>query len=110
MATVRFKYSKSDGTPASGMVVAKPTRRHESDDRVVLPTAISINIGSDGEATADLAPTNDAWVWEINELLHTTSKSIIYVVVPDESGPLDFTDLEQVDPRTLQPSARPGAL
>lgn len=109
MPQVRFRYSLPDGTPATGTVFATPTRRHHRDDKVILPAPLTIEIDSRGEATANLAPTAEGWVWQIREHMNLPHPETIYVIVPDQTGTIDLTDLEQVDPRSLQPAATPGA-
>lgn len=60
-----------------------------------------------GEALLHLAPTGAGWCWQIIE--RTPRGKTRYVLVPDSVATLDYADLVDVDPATLEPSAEPEA-
>lgn len=102
MPVIRFKYSNSDGSPAGTHIIAQPTARHVRGDRVVTATPIIIDLNESGEASENLAPTESDWAWMIVEKLNTPRASITYVNIPDVTGPLEFADLDRVDPDTMR--------
>ena len=60
-----------------------------------------------GEALLHLAPTGAGWCWQIIE--RTPCGKTRYVLVPDSVATLDYADLVDVDPLTLDPAAEPDA-
>ena len=84
-----------------------PTRRRhvetDGQDYVVLPATF---VGpAVGEIT--VAATGPGWCWRVLEAVTGGDPSPRYLVVPDVEGPLDYGDLVEVDPATLEPAAEP---
>lgn len=90
-----------DGTPAAGTLECRPTARRVVGDGIVLPDSFTAKLVN-GLATLELAP-NDAgtWCWVITERANRGSQR--HVNVP-ASGPVNYSDLVDVDPTTLDPT------
>ena len=78
----------------------------EAPDRLLLPASFTVRLVG-GEALLHLAPTGAGWCWQIVE--RTPRGKTRYVLVPDSVATLDYADLVDVDPATLEPSAEPEA-
>ena len=78
----------------------------EAPDRLRLPASFTVRLVA-GEATLHLAPTGAGWCWQIIE--RTPRGKTRYVLVPDSVATLDYADLIDVDPTTLDPAAEPEA-
>ena len=79
----------------------------EAPDRLLLPTSMPPVRLVGGEALLHLAPTGAGWCWQIIE--RTPRGKTRYVLVPDSVATLDYADLVDVDPATLDPTAEPEA-
>ena len=79
----------------------------EAPDRLRLPASMPPVRLVAGEATLHLAPTGADWCWQIIE--RTPRGKTRYVLVPDSVATLDYADLVDVDPLTLEPTAEPEA-
>ena len=83
-------------------------RQHlEGPDRLLLPASMPPVRLVGGEALLHLAPTGAGWCWQIIE--RTPRGKTRYVLVPDSAAVLDYADLIDVDPTTLDPTAEPEA-
>ena len=78
----------------------------EGPDRLLLPAGFTVRLVG-GEALLHLAPTGAGWCWQIIE--RTPHGKTRYVLVPDSVATLDYADLIDVDPLTLDPTAGPEA-
>ena len=79
----------------------------EAPDRLRLPASMPPVRLVGGEALLHLAPTAAWWCWQIIE--RTPRGQTRYVLVPDSVATLDYADLVDVDPATLDPTAEPEA-
>ena len=79
----------------------------EAPDRLLLPASMPPVRLVAGEALLHLAPTGAGWCWQIIE--RTPRGKTRYVLVPDSVATLDYADLVDVDPLTLDPTAEPEA-
>jgi hypothetical protein len=61
-----------------------------------------------GIADVVLAPTDSTWAWRIEESINGSPSRTIYATVPNVES-IPYTDLVQIDPNTLMPTALPGA-
>ena len=87
---------------------AAGARAHlEVPDRLRLGVAMPPVLLVGGEALLHLAPTGAGWCWQIIE--RTPHGKTRYVLVPDSVATLDYADLVDVDPATLDPTAEPEA-
>ena len=78
----------------------------EAPDRLLLPASFTVRLVG-GEALLHLAPTGAGWCWQIIERMPRGKAR--YVLVPDSVATLDYGDLVDVDPTTLDPTAVPEA-
>ena len=79
----------------------------EAPDRLLLPASMPPVRLVGGETLLHLAPTGAGWCWQIIE--RTPRGKTRYVLVPDSAATLDYADLVDVDPATLDPTAAPEA-
>ena len=79
----------------------------EVPDRLRLGVAMPPVLLVGGEALLHLAPTGAGWCWRIVE--RTPGGITRYVLVPDSLDIVDYADLVDVDPVTLDPTAEPEA-
>lgn len=117
MVDVRVRLTRPDvatglDVGTTGSVEATPTRRRHIDapdedavDRIILPSSSRETL-VDGECTLVLDPTGPDWCWKIVE--RVPDGVVRYVVVPDVEA-VDYGDLVDVDPATLDPAAEPEA-
>jgi hypothetical protein len=100
----------SDGTGRrpTGSLEFKPTKRRNVAGDVVLPAAFSKGL-TDPPPLAELAPTEPGWAWQVVERTSGGSPRSRYVTVPDTAEVVDYADLVEVDPATLDPVAEPEA-
>jgi hypothetical protein len=100
----------SDGTGRrpTGSLEFKPTKRRNVAGDVVLPAAFSKGL-TDPPSTAELAPTEPGWAWQVIERTSGGSPRSRYVTVPDTAEVVDYADLVAVDPATLEPTEEPEA-
>jgi len=100
-----------DGTrrPMQGFFIWTPTERRiisGSPDEVVQPAGFAIELDLSGGFEVDVAATGTDWVWRVDERIEGLRTKTTYVVVPPE-GPVDFTDLTQVNVSSLKSTAVP---
>lgn len=98
---------KPDGTrrPAEGFFIWTPTARRiisGSPDEVVEAVGFAVEL-IDGYFEVDAAATNANWVWRVDEKIAGLRSKTVYVVVPP-AGPVDYTDLVQVNTSSFQPN------
>ena len=108
MTSVHFALFRDgpDGRrPVSGTLGFCRTKRGVDGQVTILPLEFSVLL-LNGEATVELAATGSDWCWQVSE---PTKRGLIrYIVVPDVGDVvLEYTELPDVDPNTLEPSAEP---
>lgn len=111
MTRVLFSYRQPgiNGLRApSGSIRLAPTRRREQGEHVVLPNVFLATL-EDGQVIVDLEPTGDGWAWSMRESVGGGSDGLYFTIPTDLGKVLNFTDLEMVDPDTLDPVADPVA-
>lgn len=107
MTLVHIDLRYPDGSPVRGFLDWTPTRRREVDDHFVLPAQVRVEL-VDGEASIEVASTEDgAWAWRVEE--HARYGVVRYVLVPDDAS-VEYTDLVDVDPESLEPVPDPGPI
>jgi hypothetical protein len=94
----------SDGTVRrpSGSVEWRPTKRRNVAGDVVLPAPFTVGL-ADPPPVIDVAPTEPGWAWQVVERVQGGSPRARYVTVPDSASVVDYADLVEVDPATLDP-------
>ena len=111
MSRVHVSLHRDDGTsertPICGAVRFVPTRRRTAGADIILPAGFDAEL-VDGEVTVELAATGPDWCWMVIE---PTKRGLIrYIIVPDVGDDvLEYAELPDVDPATLEPSAEPEA-
>lgn len=106
MTVVHIDLRGADDLPVvSGSVLFSPTRRlhidDDVDDHIILPIPFIVDL-VEGEADVELMPTEaNVWAWSVIERVKKGIRR--YVTVPDTTDVLDYGDLLDVDPTTLQP-------
>lgn len=112
MSRVHFQFRQPDPDDPSGLGVVDaevveitPLRRRIDGQVVVLPRTVPVRL-EQGEALVELAATGPSECWRAVE--PDTGKTR-YFLVPDVDGVLEYTELPDVDPNTLEPSAEPEA-
>ena len=91
-----------NGFPAAaeGVVRWQPTsRRIGADGALILPAPFAVPLVA-GVASVNVDPSTDAWAWRVTEFFEGQFPKTKIVAVP-EAGPVDYTDLLEVDPATL---------
>ena len=104
LAHVRLRVPSATGeAPSAGMLTCTPLRRRhlEDLDRIVLPASFRVVLDEVGEVDIELAPTGPDWCWQIRE--DVRAGIIRYVLVPDQAE-VDYGDLADIDPTTLDPA------
>lgn len=90
--------------PAVGYIQFAPSKRRDLEGSIVLPDAFSVRLDDEGKATVELAPTVEGdWAWRATERIRRGRRW--YFAVPDGPGPVEYDDLVEVDPTTLDPTA-----
>lgn len=103
IVNVDLRHPTQGGTdaPKNGYLECAPTKRRNLGDWVTLPERFAAKL-VDGKAVLDLAPTADGtWAWRITERTNAGARRL--VAVPS-SGPVEYGDLQDVDPDTLDPT------
>ena len=107
MPLVRFYETvpaKSGTIPAKGTISFVPTSPYfKTSSEHVLPEPFSVDLVS-GAAEVYLDPTL-GWAWKVIFYLAVYARGTVqeyYVSVPDGDGPIDWSDLEHVDKRSLK--------
>lgn len=89
--------------PAAGSMLWEPSsRRIGADGALILPAGFRAQLVL-GAASVDLDPSTDLWSWCVTELFVGQPSRRRYLTVP-ETGPVNYTDLIEVDPLTLEPA------
>lgn len=89
--------------PAAGSMRWEPsTRRTGAGGALVLPAGFPIQLVM-GAASVDLDPSTDQWSWCVTELFVGQPSRRRYLTVP-ATGPVNYTDLIEVDPISLEPA------
>lgn len=100
---VRLRVPGGDtGTlPAPGEILFQPTARHTIGDDIVLPAPMRCRLDPSGCTLVDLPPSQlPRWCWKAVE--RTLGGTTRYIDVPDSPDELEYADLTDVDPKTLQ--------
>ena len=98
---------------AKGKLRWTPTlRRNVDPNTVVLPKGFDVDLVS-GEARVNVAPTSGNWCWKVEEGLYRVgvpNGTTRYVSIPDSEAVINYIDLPDLDPATLEPTATPAAV
>ena len=112
MSRVHFQFRQPDPDDPSGLEVVDaevveltPLRRRIDGRVVVLPRTVPVLL-EQGEAIVELAATGPSECWQAVE--PDTGKTR-HFTIPDTTAVLEYTELPDVDPTTLEPSAEPEA-
>ena len=111
MSKVHVSLHRDDGTsertPICGAVRFVPTRRRTAGADIILPAGFDAELVA-GEVTVELAATGPDWCWMVIE---PTKRGLIrHIIVPDVGDDvLEYSELVDVDPATLDPTAEPEA-
>jgi hypothetical protein len=95
--------------PAWGRLDWRPTRARiitGDPDTEILPEPFSTPLVEGGVDVA-LDPTGATWAWEVTEHVQGKKRAPVLYAVPDVTS-IDFTDLAEVSPATLEPLAEPS--
>lgn len=86
--------------PAEGALRWAPSgRRIGTDGSLVLPSGFYIDLVG-GAAVVDVEPSDGLWAWGVTEIFTGQRLKRRFFAVPAE-GPVNYTDLIEVDPVTL---------
>lgn len=87
--------------PSDGEILFQPTARHTDGDDVILPAPMRCRLDPSGCTLVDL-PSNQLprWCWKATEL--TLGGGVRWIDVPDSTDELEYAQLTDVDPKTLQ--------
>ena len=109
MTVVLVDLRRPDATgvdvPAVGALRWQPTLRRTVGTHITLPDAFTVEL-VDGRASVDVAPTGLDWCWTVREFPRT---GIVRHVQVPALGPVNYSALVDVDPKTLEPAAEPEA-
>lgn len=84
-----------------------PSKRRPDGADIILPAGFDVDL-VDGEAIVELDATGPDWCWTAYE--PTLRGAIRHFLVPEAGDEvLEYTELPDVDPSTLEPSAEPEA-
>lgn len=90
-------------------IACTPTSLHtDSTKRYIVAEGFQTQLDESGTATIALEPTDSTWCWRIDILSDRSCGFTRYVNVPNSTQSLDFADLTDVDPATLQPLVQSG--
>lgn len=92
---------------AVGHIRFVPTRRRTAGATVVLPAAFTVEVTGATVPVVELAPTGPDWAWWVKENLQVEHTRV--VAVPDTADTVEYSELVDVDPDTLDPAAEPTA-
>ena len=101
MTVVNIDLAEPDGKPLTGCLDFKPTARFADGPQLRLPTPVQVRL-LDGLAAPDLPPSEPGWVWQVTERVNGGQRR--YVQIPTV-GPVQYADLLDIDPGTLEPAA-----
>lgn len=111
MTTVKFNVTRhfaGGRTNSRGYATFSPTRRREiQPDETVVPTAFEQRFT--GPFEVELDATDYGWAWNITVYPFGDIPYGGVFVIPDSNSPLDFIDLQRVDPVTLDSYSSPEA-
>ena len=94
--------------PITGPMRFAPSKRRSDGQDIILPAGFDVDL-VDGEAIVELDATGPDWCWTAYEpTLRGAIRSFLVPDVPDDEV-LEYTELPDVDPTTLEPSAEPEA-
>ena len=107
MTQVRIDIRKATATGTNvplriGMQWA-PTVARNVGSSLVLPESFAVLLDY-APVTIVVAPTGPGWAWRVRYSVNS-QKYDRYLVVPNSASVVEFTDLVEVDPGTLTPSA-----
>lgn len=108
MTLVRVKVSVPEVMglePAGGAIRWTPTKRRVAGDTVVMPKGFAVPL-LNGAADIEVSATSADWVWRVDEQVPGATNKSLYLAVPDLAE-IEYTDLIEVDPKTLVPTADP---
>lgn len=114
MTTVHVHLTHADtvageNTAVSGVLRWRPTRRRTVGDEVVIPTPFEVTL-IDGEWSGDIDATSSDWCWKVEERLTPSAGTTRrYLAVPASGSTVEYGDLVEVDPATLDPAVEPEA-
>jgi hypothetical protein len=97
----RPQRGSTDRLPATGQLEASLFRRQVEDGAFVLVTAYS-QVLVDGEAVLELTPNDGTNAWVIVERVRDGKTRMI--AVPDSASAVEYADLPDLDPATLEPT------
>jgi len=88
--------------PSRGMLQFAPTDRRTAGDVTILPSPFQASLVA-GVVDVELATNGPGWAWRIREYIAGIEGREIVVNVP-ATGPVNYADLVEVDPDTLNPA------
>lgn len=105
---VRWANDLPDGVFETDVVLrCVPTKARENGPTVILPKGFTAT--GPAPLTIELAPTSSPdWVWRMDERVPGGRRNR-YVAVPNSLTPVEYADLVEIDPATLEPLAEPQA-
>lgn len=84
--------------PTTGPLVCSPYSRHVVGTEVIVPDALIVEL-TDGEVTVELV---GGWVWRVEERVR--GGAVRYIQVPESSTVVEYSELVDIDPVTLEPT------
>lgn len=94
---------------AVGQLEWSPTARRVVGGVTVLPAGFVVPLDGSADPTIDVAATAPGWAWRVVERMAGGSARPRHLTVPATDALVDYADLIEVDPATLQPTAPPAA-
>jgi hypothetical protein len=95
--------SDGAGRRPTGTLEWRPTMRRDVSGDVVLPAPFTVGVGTDTPPVVNVAPTEGGWAWAVVERVQGGSAHKRLLLVPDVGTVVDYADLVEVDPATLDP-------
>jgi len=102
------KPASAGSVGVSGKLLWVPTKRLLVGEDVVLPMPFEVSL-VDGTAAVDPIPNEPTWAWRVTEVIDTQAKHTRFVSVP-AAGPVSYSDLVDVNPASLEPTALPDPM
>lgn len=93
----------------SGSLEWRATKRRAVSGDVVLPAPFTVGVGTDTPPVIQVDPTGPDWAWEVVERVQGGAPRKRTLAVPDSVAVVDYADLVELDPATLDPAAQPEA-
>lgn len=113
MTRVRIGVRAPAGSAAdrrvTGVLEWSPTARRIVGADTVLPAGFVVPLDGHTDPVIDVAATEPWWAWRVVERTAGGSPRPRHLTVPATEELLDYADLGEVDPATLQPAATPPA-